>query len=112
MLRTPSTNWPFIKMFSDGEFIASGQVCIRPNCEKPVKNVKDNTYVRAHGVFPPATTRLISSPQIFFVIEGVVEARIHANTYTVGAGGSFMVPRGQRSFLPTSGPSTRIYPPH
>jgi hypothetical protein len=47
MLHTPSTNWSFTKLFSDGEFIAAGQVCVRPGCEKPLKNVKDNTYVRA-----------------------------------------------------------------
>lgn len=80
MLRTPSMNWSFVKMFGDDGFIAAGQVCIRPNCEKPLKNVKDNTY-------------------IFFVIEGIIEVKIHINSYTVASGGSFMVPRGNNYSL-------------
>ena len=47
LLRKPSTTeWSFAKLFGDDDFIAAGQVCIHPNCEKPSKNVKDNTYVR------------------------------------------------------------------
>lgn len=60
MLRTPSMNWSFVKMFGDDGFIAAGQVCIRPNCEKPLKNVKDNTYVRA-AVLPFSEGALLIS---------------------------------------------------
>jgi centromere protein C len=38
--------WFFQKIFSDGDFIAAGQLMIPPKSNKPSKGTKDNTYVR------------------------------------------------------------------
>ncbi|KAK0196470.1 Mif2/CENP-C like-domain-containing protein, partial [Armillaria mellea] len=63
----------FQKTFGEGDFIAAGHLQV--SSQKPVKNAKDNAY-------------------IFYVIEGVVNVRIHQTYHTVSAGGMFMVPRG------------------
>ncbi|SJL12278.1 uncharacterized protein ARMOST_15701 [Armillaria ostoyae] len=63
----------FQKTFGEGDFIAAGHLQV--SSQKPVKSAKDNAY-------------------IFYVIEGVVNVRIHQTYHTVSAGGMFMVPRG------------------
>ena len=40
-----SSDFMFQKVFSDGEFIASGQVVLPVGGKKPSKSSKDNTYV-------------------------------------------------------------------
>ncbi|KAG7452477.1 uncharacterized protein BT62DRAFT_3950 [Guyanagaster necrorhizus] len=49
---------------------------IQVSSQKPMKSSKDNDY-------------------IFYVIEGVVNVRIHQTYYTVSTGRMFMVPRGK-----------------
>ncbi|KAK0496765.1 Mif2/CENP-C like-domain-containing protein [Armillaria luteobubalina] len=63
----------FQKTFGEGDFIAAGHLQV--SSQKPMKSAKDNAY-------------------IFYVIEGVVNVRIHQTYHTVSAGGMFMVPRG------------------
>ncbi|KAG7448359.1 uncharacterized protein BT62DRAFT_930434 [Guyanagaster necrorhizus] len=66
-------SFSFQKAFGEGDFIAAGHLQV--SSQKPVKSAKDNAY-------------------IFYVIEGVVNVRIHQTYHTVSAGGMFMVPRG------------------
>lgn len=103
VLPPKSATWSYRKLFGDNDgFMAAGLVCIHPYGEKPLKNVKDNAYVRAIAFLFYEAVHLIS-PQVFFVIEGVVEVRIHKSSYKVPSGGSFMVPRGQTKLYSLSG---------
>ncbi|KAF9462727.1 Mif2/CENP-C like-domain-containing protein [Collybia nuda] len=71
----PYGSWTFHKLFGDEDFIASGYCFIHAGAEKPQKNTRDNTY-------------------IFYVVEGVVEMKIHKSSYILAPGGSCQVPRG------------------
>ncbi|KAI0031481.1 Mif2/CENP-C like-domain-containing protein [Vararia minispora EC-137] len=70
----------FQKIFGDGEYIAAGQLLIRPGGEKPTKGTKDNTYV-------------------FYIIEGAVTFKIHETSYILCTGGSILVPRGNVYYI-------------
>ncbi|KIJ69215.1 hypothetical protein HYDPIDRAFT_80510 [Hydnomerulius pinastri MD-312] len=76
-----NSNWFFQKFFGEGDYIAAGQMRIPPRGSKPSKSTKDNTYV-------------------FYVIEGAVSVMIHTTTYIITTGGTFLVPRGSRTFFP------------
>jgi len=71
----PYDSWTFRKVLGDDDFIASGYVHIRPSSEKPLKNVKDNSYV-------------------FLVLEGTVEVKVYKSSYVLAPGGVCLVPRG------------------
>ncbi|EKM55234.1 uncharacterized protein PHACADRAFT_255701 [Phanerochaete carnosa HHB-10118-sp] len=70
-----NANFKFQKMFSDGSFLAAGQLLIPPNGSKPTKSTKDNSF-------------------IFYVIEGGVKVTIHRTSFIITTGGMFYVPRG------------------
>lgn len=43
--QSTNSDFAFQKVFSDGEFVASGQVVLPVGGKKPSKSSKDNTYV-------------------------------------------------------------------
>lgn len=96
-----NNDWSFQKVFGDGDFIAAGQLIIPPHGRKPSKGTKDNTYVSAISAsFKPCSD--ILSMQIFYVIEGAVNLKVHETSLILATGGMFMVPRGN-NLLPASG---------
>ncbi|GJE87017.1 CENP-C like-domain-containing protein [Phanerochaete sordida] len=70
-----NANFKFQKMFSDGSFLAAGQLLIPPEGSKPTKSTRDNSF-------------------IFYVIEGGVKVTIHRTSFIITTGGMFYVPRG------------------
>ena len=96
MVKTrPAANadWSFDKIFGDGDFLAAGQLVIPPNGRKPSKASKDNTYVSLMVPFRSASC-LITFYQVFYVVEGAVNLKIHDTSLVLATGGMFMVPRG------------------
>ncbi|KAJ6604173.1 Mif2/CENP-C like-domain-containing protein [Mycena vulgaris] len=73
-------SWFFEKTFSDGDFVAAGQIKIPAKGRKPSKGTKDNTY-------------------IFFVVEGAVNVVVNETSVVLASGGMFMVPRGNSYFI-------------
>ncbi|KAI9065445.1 hypothetical protein FKP32DRAFT_495829 [Trametes sanguinea] len=63
------------KILGDGDVLAAGQLIIPPGSTKPVKSVKDSTY-------------------IFYVIQGAVRFTVHKGDFVLANGACFMVPRG------------------
>jgi hypothetical protein len=43
--------WHFTKLFAEGSYAASGRLQLSPGGRKPVKSVKDNSYVRINLVY-------------------------------------------------------------
>ncbi|KAJ7137942.1 Mif2/CENP-C like-domain-containing protein [Mycena epipterygia] len=78
----PAANneWFFQKIFSDGDFMAAGQLIIPPKGRKPSKPTRDNTF-------------------IFLVIEGAVNLKVCDTSLIVASGGMFMIPRGNTYFI-------------
>ncbi|KAJ3185765.1 hypothetical protein HDU85_001124 [Gaertneriomyces sp. JEL0708] len=70
-------NYKFEKVFSEGEFIASGILVMPKGSEKPNKN--SNT-----------------SAMIFYICAGEVEVQIHKTVFVVKTGSQFFVPRGNQ----------------
>ncbi len=87
-------NWSFDKIFGDDEFIAAGQLIIPPKGRKPSKAAKDNTYVSFFFLSSLSASSTTCS-QIFYVIEGAVNLKIHNTSMVLATGGMFMVPRGR-----------------
>lgn len=110
----------FQKVFGDGEYIAAGQLVIPPGGHKPSKTTKDNTYVcllpslSFSLVLPPlfAPCSLIrmrltkpcpvfspSTSQVFYIIEGAVNFKVHDSSYVLATGGMILVPRGNNYYI-------------
>jgi centromere protein C len=88
-----ANKYSFQKVFGDGNFFAAGQLIIPPGEEKPPKPAKDNTYV---CLFLNHNTQASHQRlQIFYVIEGAVECKVHRASFVLATGGMFMVPRGR-----------------
>ena len=93
-------NWSFDKIFNDDDFIAAGQLVIPPKGRKPSKQAKDNTYARIYDL-NIVVRSLCRCFQVFYVIEGAVNFKIHNTSMILATGGMFMVPRGKLpDFLP------------
>ncbi|THH20901.1 hypothetical protein EW146_g546 [Bondarzewia mesenterica] len=92
----------FQKTFSDGQYMAAGQLMIPPKGHKPSKLTKDNTYVRQSSPFL-ALIFLISvhipRSQVFYIIEGAVTFKVHETSYILCTGGSILVPRGNNYYI-------------
>jgi centromere protein C len=86
-------DWSFDKIFNDGDFIAAGQLVIPPKGRKPSKQAKDNTYASCDLNVVVRTLRPCF--QVFYVIEGAVNFKIHDTSMVLATGGMFMVPRGK-----------------
>ncbi len=84
-------NFLFQKIFGDGEFIAAGQLIIPVGGKKPNKGTKDNTYVRTDLFLPLMFANFL---QIFYLIEGAVNLKIHRSSFVLATGGMFLIPRG------------------
>ncbi|KAJ3336684.1 hypothetical protein HDU91_001703, partial [Kappamyces sp. JEL0680] len=69
--------YKFQKVFSEGEFLASGVLELPPGATKPSKN--------SH-----------SSAMVFIVMSGLVEVQVHKTTFQLVDGGQFFVPRGNQ----------------
>ncbi|KAF9447428.1 hypothetical protein P691DRAFT_802498 [Macrolepiota fuliginosa MF-IS2] len=80
LTKAGSSDWLFEKVFGDSDFVAAGQLVIPPECRKPTKATKDNTY-------------------IFYVIEGAVNFKVHEVSKIVATGGMFIAPRGNTYFI-------------
>ncbi|KAJ3566820.1 hypothetical protein NP233_g6766 [Leucocoprinus birnbaumii] len=80
LVKAANSDWLFEKVFGDSDFVAAGQLVIPPDCRKPTKATKDNTY-------------------IFYVIEGAVNFKVHEVSKVVGTGGMFIAPRGNTYFI-------------
>ena len=95
-----NNDWFFQKVFGDGEFIAAGQLIIPPKGRKPSKGTKDNTYVRfSIAVCKHFDSKLMLMGQIFYVIEGAINLKVHNTTLVLATGAMFLVPRGVSSSL-------------
>ena len=95
-----NNDWFFQKVFGDGEFIAAGQLIIPPKGRKPSKGTKDNTYVRfSIAVRKYFDSKLMLTGQIFYVIEGAINLKVHNTTLVLATGAMFLVPRGVSSSL-------------
>jgi len=46
LVKAANSDWLFEKVFGDSDFVAAGQLLIPPECRKPTKATKDNTYVK------------------------------------------------------------------
>lgn len=94
-----NNDWFFQKVFGDGEFIAAGQLIIPPKGRKPSKGSKDNTYVRYFTIIFTSTfdNKLMLTAQVFYVIEGAVNLKVHNTTLVLATGAMFLVPRGLSS---------------
>jgi hypothetical protein len=88
-----NSKYMFQKIFGDGDFIAAGQLIIPPGEKKPAKPTKDNTYVRVPFVEIKHVSYTIL--QIFYLIEGAVQFKVHRSSFILATGGMFMVPRGK-----------------
>lgn len=99
-----NNDWFFQKVFGDGDFIAAGQLIIPPKGRKPSKGTKDNTYVRLITSFRQfiLVTHSYLQNQVFYVIEGAVNLKVHDTSLILATGGMFMVPRGKRAFQSSS----------
>ena len=91
-----NNSWLFDKIFGDDDFIAAGQLIIPPKGRKPSKAAKDNTYVSCYLIISTGGSLL---GQVFYVIEGAVNFKIHDTSMILATGGMFMVPRGKVSFF-------------
>ncbi|KXN91457.1 Centromere protein 3 [Leucoagaricus sp. SymC.cos] len=80
LTKAAKSDWSFEKVFGDSDFVAAGQLLIPPDCRKPTKATKDNTY-------------------IFYVIEGAVNFKVHEISKVVATGGMFIAPRGNTYFI-------------
>ncbi|KAF5358302.1 hypothetical protein D9756_001215 [Leucocoprinus leucothites] len=80
LVKAANSEWFFEKVFGDSDFVAAGQLEIPPDCRKPTKATKDNTY-------------------IFYVIEGAVNFKVHEVSKVVATGGMFIAPRGNTYFI-------------
>lgn len=80
LVKAANSDWLFEKVFGDSDFVAAGQLLIPPECRKPTKATKDNTY-------------------IFYVIEGAVNFKVHEVSKVVATGGMFIAPRGNTYFI-------------
>lgn len=47
LVKAANSDWLFEKVFGDSDFVAAGQLLIPPECRKPTKATKDNTYVKS-----------------------------------------------------------------
>ncbi|KNC97677.1 uncharacterized protein SPPG_07141 [Spizellomyces punctatus DAOM BR117] len=70
-------DYKFQKVFSEGEFIASGILVMPKGSQKPNKNSNQ-------------------SAMIFYVVSGEVEVQIHKTIFVVKTGSQFFVPRGNQ----------------
>ncbi|KAG6887569.1 hypothetical protein C0992_011767 [Termitomyces sp. T32_za158] len=86
-----NNDWKFMKAFGDDDFIAAGILEIPPRKKKPTKQTKDNTYVR---YFHDSVSSLNPVTQIFYIIEGAANVRIHNSNFMLATGAMFIVPRG------------------
>lgn len=90
MLNLSKTQTPgkysFQKVFSEGEFLASGVLDLPKNTMKPNKN--------SH-----------KSAMIFVVLNGVVEVCVNKSIFTLADGGQFFVPRGNQYSVKNVGAS-------
>ncbi|KAF8884818.1 Mif2/CENP-C like-domain-containing protein [Infundibulicybe gibba] len=70
-------SWSYHKALGESTdpFFDCGQIIIPRGCSKKMKNVRDNIYA-------------------FHIFQGAVEVNIHTETYIVGPGSMFLVPRG------------------
>jgi len=92
----PNSGWLFCKIFSEDSFAACGRIHILQGGVKASKSVKDNTYVRLE-LFSNGSFSLIEPVQMFYVLDGAVNVKVHETQYIVCTDGLFIVPRG--SFL-------------
>ena len=91
--------WFFQKVFGDGDFIAAGQLIIPPKGQKPSKGTKDNTYVSPSLNMTFYLESPLNVQQVFYVIEGAVNLKVHETSMILATGGMFMVPRGDYTYL-------------
>ena len=77
-------DYRFQKVFSEGEFLASGVLYLPRGSQKPNKNSN-------------------ASAMIFVVMAGQVQVQIHKTVFTVGTGAQFFVPRGNQYRISNSG---------
>jgi mannose-6-phosphate isomerase-like protein (cupin superfamily) len=77
-------DYRFQKVFSEGEFLASGVLYLPRGSQKPNKNSN-------------------ASAMIFVVMAGQVQVQIHKTVFTVGTGAQFFVPRGNQYHILNSG---------
>jgi len=89
--------WFFQKVFGDGDFIAAGQLIIPPKSQKPSKGTKDNTYVCVALHYSSRCLMILE--QVFYVIEGAVNLKVHETSLILATGGMFMVPRGDHTTI-------------
>ena len=90
-----NNSWMFDKIFGDDDFIAAGQLVIPPKGLKPSKAAKDNTYVKFAILLSTTVGANYYLGQVFYVIDGAVNFRIHETSMILATGGMFMVPRGK-----------------
>lgn len=88
-----TNDWSFQKVFGDADFIAAGVLIIPPNAKKPSKGTKDNTYVRRASCLL-FMFQILLLLQVFYVIEGAVNLKIHDTSLVLATGAMFLVPRG------------------
>lgn len=81
-----SGDYSFQKVFSEGEFIASGVLELPHGSTKPSKN--------SHG-----------SAMMFVVVSGLIEVKVHKTTFQLEDGGQFFVPRGNQYSISNVGSS-------
>ena len=70
-------DYRFQKVFSEGDFLASGVLVLPKGAKKPSKN--------SH-----------QSAMIFVVLSGQVEVQVHKTTFIIAQGSQFFVPRGNQ----------------
>ncbi|KAJ3298535.1 hypothetical protein HK104_010590 [Borealophlyctis nickersoniae] len=70
-------DYRFEKIFSEGNFVAAGVLLLPKGSEKPNKNS-------------------LASAMIFVILSGQVEVTVHKNTFMIGTGSMFFVPRGNQ----------------
>ena len=102
-----NSNYMFQKVFGDNDFIAAGQILIPPGEQKPAKPAKDNTYVRItlfRSLHVSQTTL-----QVFYLIEGAVQFKVHRSSFIIATGGMFLVPRGECSCITSQAASSSSF---
>ncbi|KAI8905721.1 hypothetical protein DFJ77DRAFT_478762 [Powellomyces hirtus] len=75
--RSTGSGYKFQKVFSEGNFIASGVLVMPKGSEKPNKNSQ-------------------MSAMVFYVMSGEVEVQVHKTIFVVKTGSQFFIPRGNQ----------------
>ena len=88
----PGAAFQYQKVFGDSHFLAAGVIYLPVEGKKPGKNSKDNSYV---GLADAISWRGEADQQVFYVITGAVEVKVHRTSFVMGPGAMFLVPRGE-----------------